>query len=284
VQAGAIGLINAIDRFDLQRGGNLAAFAVPTIQGEIKRHVRDRASTLRLPRDLQELEGKLARTQAEVEARTGRTASAAELARELEVDAAKVEHALARAPAGRVSPLAAEEELGNGLLGALDERLLLADAFHSLDEQERRVLYLRFVRDLECAEAARQLGVSERTLSRQTEKALAKLRDELESQPAAGARMPAAAAADPEREPAPERKTAPARPRGSAMTGGPRPARSSAPGCPEAPDPLSLDETPLVLIPFAPKTPPSCGRRSRGRSSAGGGCRGPAASGRRPWG
>src|SRR4051794_27851873 len=61
VQVGSIGLINAIDRFDPQRGGELAAYAVPNIEGEIRRHLRDRSSTIRLPRAVEELRAPLAR-------------------------------------------------------------------------------------------------------------------------------------------------------------------------------------------------------------------------------
>jgi len=60
-QAGSIGLINAIDRFDLGRGGELTAFAVPNIVGEIKRHLRDRTDSVRLPRPLQELRAQVVR-------------------------------------------------------------------------------------------------------------------------------------------------------------------------------------------------------------------------------
>ena len=61
VQAGSIGLLNAIERFDPKRGEEFVAFAVPTVAGEMKRHLRDRAATVRLPRSLQEASVRLPR-------------------------------------------------------------------------------------------------------------------------------------------------------------------------------------------------------------------------------
>ena len=83
VQAGSIGLLNAIERFDPKRGDEFAAFAVPTIAGEMKRHLRDRAAIVRLPRSLHEASVRLPRAREALTARLGRGPTAAELAAEI---------------------------------------------------------------------------------------------------------------------------------------------------------------------------------------------------------
>ena len=179
-QAGCIGLINAIDRFDLNYGGELAAFAVPNIVGEIKRHLRDRTTSVRMPRPIQELRARAVRAEAELSSKLQRRPTAAEVARSLGVDKEDVARALSvRRPAE------AQEDapLAEGTLNALDvsdDRLTLASAFEVLDERERQIVYLRFVRDRSRRQVAQELGISERHLSRQTHAALAKLREQLE--------------------------------------------------------------------------------------------------------
>jgi RNA polymerase sigma-B factor len=182
VQVGSIGLINAIDRFDLQRGFDLPAFAVPHINGEIKRHLRDRGESVRLPRGISELRGRLGAARHELTGSLGREPTAAELATELGVG----EDAVARAlNAGRAVP-SSDDEIGSRLadsLGLAEDRMALAEAFDRLDERERRIVYLRYVRDLDPEAVASELGISKRHLSRQTQAALAKLRRGLESEP-----------------------------------------------------------------------------------------------------
>src|SRR3954471_6925147 len=85
VQAGSIGLLHAIDRFDPKRGDEFVAFAVPTVAGEMKRHLRDRASTVRLPRRLHEASMRLPAVREELTTKRGRPPTADELAAELGV-------------------------------------------------------------------------------------------------------------------------------------------------------------------------------------------------------
>jgi RNA polymerase sigma-B factor len=174
-QAGSIGLINAIDRFDLARGGELTAFAVPNIVGEIKRHLRDRTGSVRIPRPLQELRSRVVRCEAELGAALGRRPTPAELARELQVEEEDIARALEAGSSGEEL-----DEATPDLLDDSDERLVLASAFQALDERERQIVYLRFVQDLSRKHVAQKLGISERHLSRQTQVALAKLRTQLE--------------------------------------------------------------------------------------------------------
>jgi predicted HicB family RNase H-like nuclease/DNA-binding phage protein len=118
--------------------------------------------------------------EAELSAKLQRRPTAAEVARELGVDKEDVARALsARRPDGAQD----DAPLGEGTLDALDvsdERLTLASAFGVLDERERQIVFLRFVRDRSRSQVAEELGISERHLSRQTHAALAKLREQLE--------------------------------------------------------------------------------------------------------
>jgi len=183
-QVGCIGLINAIDRFDLERGEDLAAFAVPNIVGEIRRYQRDRSVGVRLPRRVLELRGAALATESDLAAELGRTPTPAEIARLIGADEDDVALALDATRAQlalELSPEAGHDERsGAESLETAEDRLLLSGAFRSLDQRERRILFLRYVRDVEPNEIARELGMSGRQLSRTTRAALAKLRLGLE--------------------------------------------------------------------------------------------------------
>ena len=177
VQAGSIGLLNAIERFDPKRGEEFVAFAVPTVAGEIKRHIRDRAAVVRLPRRLHEATLRLPQARNDLTARLGRAPSPAELASEVGVtpdDLARLESSIARAS----EDMPAETDTTE--LDASESRLLLAGAFRTLDETDRRILYLRFVGERSRREVADELGISQSALARRTSAALSKLRTELE--------------------------------------------------------------------------------------------------------
>jgi RNA polymerase sigma-B factor len=177
VQAGSIGLLNAIERFDRTRGDEFAAFAVPTIAGEIKRYLRDRTSTVRLPRRLHEVSGRLPEARQELTARLGRAPSASELGEVLGVTAEELAQLESRTN-GAVDDWASDAAATE--LDASESRLLLADAFRTLDETERAIIYLRFVRERSRREAAEELKMSQSALARRTTTALSKLRGELE--------------------------------------------------------------------------------------------------------
>lgn len=147
VQIGSIGLIKAIDRFQLDRGVDLASFAIPTIDGEIKRHLRDRAWPVRIPRRLQELDPTLRARVSQV------------------VDG----------DSGALDGQSLDEpgyELG-------ENRASLARSFHVLDDRERRLLRLAFFDGLSQWQIGREVGISQIHVSRLTRRALAKLRAEL---------------------------------------------------------------------------------------------------------
>jgi RNA polymerase sigma-B factor len=147
-QVGTIGLIKAIDRFELDRGVDLASFAIPTIDGEIKRHLRDRAWPIRIPRRLQELDPSLkVRVTVLVDGQNG----------ELEQGNGELEQGY---------------ELG-------EDRATLAQGFRVLDERERRLLRLGFFEGMSQSQIAREVGISQIHVSRLTRRALTKLRAEI---------------------------------------------------------------------------------------------------------
>jgi RNA polymerase sigma-B factor len=176
VQAGSIGLLNAIDRYDPRRGEEFAAFAIPTIAGEMKRHLRDRADAVRLPRRLYEARSRLPHLQQELTAELGRAPSLNELAAAAELSTEEL--ARLQATLNGARDLDAEEQPDE--LVETESRLLLADAFRSLDDSERTILYLRFVRERSRREVAQELNISPSALTRRTTVALGKLRKELE--------------------------------------------------------------------------------------------------------
>jgi RNA polymerase sigma-B factor len=195
VQAGSIGLLNAIERFDPKRGEEFVAFAVPTVAGEMKRHLRDRAAIVRLPRSLHEASVRLPRARDALTSGLGRVPTDAELAAEVgvsEADLAVLESTIARAE----EETAAEPEPTSFEAG--EARLLVAGAFRTLDDSERTILYLRFVQERSRREVADQLGISQSALARQTNAALSKLRAELEGRAFEGAPATAAPEANAE--------------------------------------------------------------------------------------
>jgi RNA polymerase sigma-B factor len=198
-QVGCIGLIQAIDRFQVDRGGELAAFAVPNIAGEIRRYLRDRGGSVRLPRTVLELRGPALETQRELATSLERAPTNAEIAARLGADEADVAVALDARRFSQAYELGPDSASAPQPLDAVEDRVFLSEAFRGLDEAERRILYMRFVRDLKAADVARELGISVRQLTRRTEAALGKLRHELER------------SSDDEEQPAAVRRQLPAR-------------------------------------------------------------------------
>ena len=116
-QVASVGLLKAIDRFDLDREVKFATFAVPTIAGEIKRHFRDRGWMLRVPRDVQELNARLTRTREVLTRDLGRSPTVEELAAGSQATVDQVVEALSAGEAYRMMSL--DEPLADGI-GALE--------------------------------------------------------------------------------------------------------------------------------------------------------------------
>jgi len=193
VQIGAIGLIKAIDRFDLERGVELTTYATPNINGEIKRHFRDKGWSVRVPRGLQELNVQLSRLIEQLTVQLGRSPTIAELAKAANVEEEEVLEAL---ESGRAySSLSLSSGGGSDDDGDLDplesicteehayevseDRAVLAPGFRVLDDRERRILHLRFFKGLTQSQIAQQVGISQMHVSRLIRRSLEKIRDEI---------------------------------------------------------------------------------------------------------
>ncbi len=191
LQVASLGLVKAIDRFDVGRGTAFSSFAVPTILGELKRYFRDLGWSVHVPRGAQELALKVEEAQQRLVSRTGRTPSVAELAEYLELGVGEVLEALEPVGAHHAASLDTPREDGEGESGTLadafgqvDERfelveakVTIAAAAQRLGERERRVLVLRFVEDLTQSQIAAMIGVSQMQVSRILRRALAQLRE-----------------------------------------------------------------------------------------------------------
>ena len=186
-QVASLGLVKALDGFDPDRGTTFAAYAAPTILGELRRHFRDRVWDVRLPRVLQERTMAVHKAAAELSDELGRTPTVSQIAERLDLDDEEVSEALQadearrtlslEVPRSREDPDAATiiETLGQTDQGydAVEAQLAAEDA--QLDERERRVLELRFEDDLNQYEIGRRLGVSQMQVSRIMRGALRKL-------------------------------------------------------------------------------------------------------------
>ncbi len=193
-QVGAVGLIKAIDRFDLDRDVELMTYVFPTVVGEIKRHFRDRVWAVTVPRRLKELYLRLSRLLEEMTATLGRSPTIAELANATGVEEEEVVEALevGRAYASRSlsSRGSADDESGDELVDLLEveergyedaeNRQLLASGLHALDERERRIVHLRFVEGLTQSQIAVEVGISQMHVSRLIRRALEALGEEIE--------------------------------------------------------------------------------------------------------
>jgi RNA polymerase sigma-B factor len=190
-QVAAYALIKAVDRFDPERGPDLARFAVPTILGELKRHLRDTNWPLRVPRALQERALALRDALPRATHRLGRSPSVGELAEETGLSSEEVLEAQQAFLAYEPSSLdarfdAADDESSprGELLGAEDEGLGLVElraglgpALDTLAERERRICFLRFELELTQSEIASELGISQMHVSRLLRRSLTTLRE-----------------------------------------------------------------------------------------------------------
>ena len=183
VQVGAVGLLKASDRFDPGRGVAFGTFAAPVIEGEIRHHLRDRTAPVRVPRELEQLRIRIRRERAELQSTLGRPPSAAELAGALDVEESEIEQALvaeqARNSISISSDEAKEPAADLGALASSDDRLALEKSMRSLDDRERRIVFLRFQADMTEKQIAQELGLSQAHVSRLLKGALAKMRSEL---------------------------------------------------------------------------------------------------------
>jgi RNA polymerase sigma-B factor len=189
LQVASLGLVKAIDRFDLSRGTAFSSFAVPTILGELKRYFRDLGWAVHVPRGAQERAVKVEEAYQTLSARSNRAPTVPELAQYLEFSLEDVLDALETSRAHHASSLDAPYDDGEGESGTMvesfgdedpslqsaDERVTIVAAARQLPARERDVLALRFVHDLTQTQIAEQIGVSQMQVSRILRRAIAHL-------------------------------------------------------------------------------------------------------------
>ncbi|MFI5973250.1 RNA polymerase sigma factor SigF [Streptomyces sp. NPDC051452] len=192
VQTGMIGLIKAIDRFELSREVEFTSFALPYILGEIKRFFRDTTWAVHVPRRLQELRVELAKAREELSSRLDRDPTVAELATLLNISIGEVTEAQLAANGYNSSSLDAAltgdgPEGGEAVLadfiGVEEEGLRLVEDFHTLaplmaelSERDRRIIHMRFVEEATQAEIGERLGCSQMHVSRLIKRIITRLR------------------------------------------------------------------------------------------------------------
>jgi RNA polymerase sigma-B factor len=189
-QVACLGLINAIERYDLDRGVAFSSYAVPTIVGEIKRYFRDRTWSVRVPRDLQELTLKVDRVVADLTTRLHREPTLAEVAAKVGADEEDVLDALEASSAHTAASLdepwhsddGSDDTLGDSVgteergFACAEDRATVALLMRAVSPREREVLRLRFSEDLTQAEIGEQVGLSQMQVSRIIRQAIGRLR------------------------------------------------------------------------------------------------------------
>jgi RNA polymerase sigma-B factor len=193
VQVATIGLIKSVDRFDLGRGVEFSTYATPTIVGEIKRHFRDKGWAVRVPRRLQELRLSMASATSELSQKQGRSPTVSELAAHMKITDEEVLEGLESANAYSTLSLDAGDS-GSGdepmpvadTLGSEDEGLegveyreSLKPMLEQLPPREKKILMLRFFKNMTQSEIAEEIGISQMHVSRLLARTLAQLREGL---------------------------------------------------------------------------------------------------------
>jgi RNA polymerase sigma-B factor len=196
LQVASLGLVNAVDRFDPDRGIPFTAFASPTILGELKRHFRDRAWTVRVPRGLHDRMAQVDKAISELTKELQRSPSVGEIAERLDLEQIDVLEVMEanhnRRPLSLDRPANAEEpDEGTPAdwIGSEDEHYELVEGRVTLDavlpyleERERLVLQLRFTEDMTQSQIAERIGHSQMHVSRILRRALARIREQIREQ------------------------------------------------------------------------------------------------------
>lgn len=193
LQVARLGLLNAVERFDVARGSSFLSFAVPTIMGEVRRHFRDNTWSVRVPRRTKEIQLSLGPTIEILSQRLGRVPRAREIADELGIDLVEVTQALIAGNAYQTSsldaPVGEDGESGAPTLvdslgaeeasyGWLEDYLAVEPLLDELSDRERQVLRMRFFESKTQSQIAERLGVSQMHISRILSRTLGWLRAE----------------------------------------------------------------------------------------------------------
>jgi RNA polymerase sigma-B factor len=189
-QVASVGLVKAVDRFDLTRGTAFSSYLVPTVLGELKRHFRDSAWAAHVPRRMQERVMRVTGAIEELSSENGYSPSVAEIAEhtaqsmEEVLEAMEASHAYHARPIDAAGPDHDEPdsdhlaELGTHEAGydLAELGASLQPAVKSLPRRERDILHLRFVEDLTQSQIADRVGISQMHVSRLIRSAVEKLR------------------------------------------------------------------------------------------------------------
>lgn len=185
VQAGCVGLVKAVDRFDAGRGVKLTSFAEPNISGEIKRHFRDRGWSVHVPRDLQELGTRVSQATQRLTHALGRSPTVAELASALELPEDRVVEAMLSTHGYTASSLNERTDEGTERLDLLSDTdpgfrraetlSVLRAGLATLPAREREIVVLRYFKELTQREIAQRVGISQMHVSRLLRRSLDRL-------------------------------------------------------------------------------------------------------------
>ncbi|HEY4348325.1 MAG TPA: SigB/SigF/SigG family RNA polymerase sigma factor [Gaiellaceae bacterium] len=193
-QVASLGLVKAIERFDLDREVELVTYIFPTVVGELKRHFRDRVWSVTVPRRLKELHMLVSRLLEQQTATLGRSPTIAELATAAGVTEEEVVEAMEAGRAYSARSLTSSPDTDDSDVELIDlleveesgyddaeNRQLLASGLAALDERERKIVQLRFVDGLTQSQIATEIGVSQMHVSRLIRRALEKLGTEIQA-------------------------------------------------------------------------------------------------------
>jgi RNA polymerase sigma-B factor len=193
VQVGTIGLIKSIDRFDVERGVEFSTYATPTIIGEIKRYFRDKGWAIRVPRRLQELRMQIGSASGELTQSLGRSPTPRELAEKIGCSVDDILEGIESSNAYSTLSLDAgdgDEDGAATMLAArgVDDQNLehveiresIKPLLDHLGAREKRILLLRFFKNMTQSQIADEIGVSQMHVSRLLSRTLEQLRTSLE--------------------------------------------------------------------------------------------------------
>ena len=198
LQIGCLGLIRAIERFDMEKGNAFSSFAIPYIRGEIQHYLRDRGYVVKIPRRWLELGQQAASVRTRFQTKWNRQPSDQEIAAALNLSVEEwqnIQLAFQNREPMSLDAAVGSDEDGPTSLGDLvvdpnyrsfqlsqDDQIRLQQALGNLEDRTRRVLEFVFLKDLTQGETAQQLGISVVTVSRQVKKGLEVLKQVMKNE------------------------------------------------------------------------------------------------------
>ncbi|MET3289585.1 RNA polymerase sporulation sigma factor SigF [Brevibacillus fluminis] len=188
-QIGCIGLLKAVDKFDLNYDVKFSTYAVPMIIGEIQRFLRD-DGTVKVSRSLKETANKVRRAKDELYKQFGRSPTIAEVAEAIGITPEEVVFAqeASRAPSSihetvfenDGDPITLIDQIADDSLGKWFDKIALREAIDKLSDREKLIVYLRYYKDQTQSEVAERLSISQVQVSRLEKRILQTIRDQIE--------------------------------------------------------------------------------------------------------